>query len=274
MRTLDGTMSPADFSRLLLFLSLFFTAVGCLFTLLCCGTDYWLLAAEACDQPWGIVGEAFSGRTDLWTDSDTEALAGGRVFHEGLLWRCWFSVGSRNFSAWDLWIPNQPSSKRCQTAFLFPFPASRLINGRSLALEPYEGHYAIVFRTFWGIFLVVGLTTVTTGGFIAVCAGPLASHRLFNMGGALQLCGGVCLLLVLLMYLLWVQVLDTLEQWAHHRQLTGCPSFRLHVRHGPSFLLAPVAVFFWLLAGGLLLAVGQGSKRRELRVKTSSTSSV
>lgn len=267
-------MSPADSSRLLLFLSLFFTAVGCLFTMLCCGTDYWLLAAEACGQPQGIVGEALNDRTDRRTDFDTEVLAGGRVFHEGLLWRCWFPTGSSDFSAWDLWIPNQPPSKRCQAAFLFPFPANRLMKGRSLAPEPYEGHSAIVFRTFWGIFLVAGLTAVTTGGFVALCAGPLASHRLFEMGGALQLCGGVCLLLVLIMYLLWVQVLDTLEQWAHHRQLTGCPSFRLHVRHGPSFLLAPVAVFFWLLAGGLLLTVGQGSKGRSLGVKTSSMSSV
>lgn len=181
-------MSPSDSSRLLLFLSLFFTAVGCLFTLLCCGTDYWLLAAEACDQPQGIVGGALSGRTDLRNDFGTEALAGGRVFHEGLLWRCWFPAGSRNFSAWDLWIPNQPPSKHCQAAFLFPFPASRLMIGRSLATEPYEGHSATVFRTFWGIFLVVGLTAVTTGAFVAVCASPLASHGLFKMGGAFQIC--------------------------------------------------------------------------------------
>lgn len=32
------------------------------------------------------------------------------------------------------------------------------------------------FRTFWSIFLVVGLTVITTGGFVAVCAGPLASQ--------------------------------------------------------------------------------------------------
>lgn len=267
-------MSAADSSRLLLFLSLFFTAVGCLFTTLCCGTDYWLLAAGSCDQPRVIVGEALSDGMDSQTDFNTEAPAGGRVFHEGLLWRCWFPARSRDFSAWDLWFPNQPPSKRCQVAFLFPFPASRLMNGRSLAPEPYEGHSAIVFRTFWGIFLVVGLTAVTAGGFVAICAGPLASRRLFIMAGVLQLCGGVCLLLVLLMYLLWVQVLDTLEQWANHRQLTGCPSFRLHVRHGLSFLLAPVAVFFWLLAGGLLLAVGQASKGRGLGVKTTSMSSV
>lgn len=274
MRTLDGTMSAADSSRLLLFLSLFFTAVGCLFTLLCCGCDYWLLAAETCSLTQGVVGEALSGGMDVRTDFDTEVLADGRVFHQGLLWRCWFPAGSCNFSTWDLWIPNQPPSKRCHVAFLFPFPASRVINGRSLAPEMYEGNSAIVFRTFWGIFLVVGLTAVTAGGFVAVCAGPLASRRLFTMGGALQLCGGVCLLLVLLMYLLWVHVLDTLDQWAHQRQLTGCPSFRLHVRLGPSFLLAPVAVFFWLLAGGMWLAVGQGSKGRGLGVKTSSASSV
>lgn len=55
-------MSPADATRLQLFLALFFMAVGFLFTLLCCGTDYWLLAAESCGGPGAGVGGALSGR--------------------------------------------------------------------------------------------------------------------------------------------------------------------------------------------------------------------
>lgn len=47
-----------------------------------------------------------------------------------------------------------------------------------------------VFRTFWSIFLVTGLTAVVTGGFVIICAGPLANHRLYKVGGVLQLCGG------------------------------------------------------------------------------------
>lgn len=55
-------MSPADAFRLQLFLALFFMAVGFLFTLLCCGTDYWLLAAESCGRPGAGGGGALSGR--------------------------------------------------------------------------------------------------------------------------------------------------------------------------------------------------------------------
>lgn len=84
----------------------------------------------------------------------------------------------------------------------------------------------------------------------------------------LRLCpSGLCLLAVLLMYLMWVQVLDTLEQVVHHRRVSGCPSFHLSVQHGPSFLLAPVAVFFCLLAGLLLLLVGRSIRRKQLEKK-------
>lgn len=44
-------MSPAERLKVLLFLALFFGAVGFLFTLLSCGTEYWLLAAESCSRP-------------------------------------------------------------------------------------------------------------------------------------------------------------------------------------------------------------------------------
>ncbi len=49
-------MSPAERLKVLLFLALFFGAVGFLFTLLSCGTEYWLLAAESCSRPEGSYG--------------------------------------------------------------------------------------------------------------------------------------------------------------------------------------------------------------------------
>ena len=45
-----GMMSPAERSKVLLFSALFFGALGFLFTLLSCGTEYWLLAAESCSR--------------------------------------------------------------------------------------------------------------------------------------------------------------------------------------------------------------------------------
>lgn len=52
-------MSPADRLKVLLFLALFFGALGFLFTLLSCGTEYWLLAVESCSRP--VEGHAGGG---------------------------------------------------------------------------------------------------------------------------------------------------------------------------------------------------------------------
>ncbi|XP_074521096.1 transmembrane protein 182-like [Halichoeres trimaculatus] len=230
-------MTPAERLKVLVFLSFFFGASGFLFTLLSCGTEYWLLAAETCS------------RRD-------EASDGVRVFHEGLFWRCSFTAHSQDFSFWDAWFSNQLSSKLCQAAFLFPFPVYEAPHGSSS--EEYERSSAIVFRTFWSIFLILGSMSVVIGGFVVVCAGPLSNQKLYKVGGALQLSGGVCLLAVVLMYLMWIQVLDTLEQFVLHQRASSCPSFHLSIQLGPSFLLAPVAAFSCLLAGLLSLLVGRG----------------
>ncbi|XP_042369313.1 transmembrane protein 182-like isoform X2 [Plectropomus leopardus] len=255
-------MTPAERLKVLLFLALFFGATGFLFTLLSCGTEYWLLAAETCSR----TEDSHGGQREK---SGAEAINQMRIFHEGLFWRCSFTVVSYDFTMWDLWI-YQPSSKVCHAAFLFPFPVYERMPSRmephGLPTEPYEHHSAIVFRTFWSIFLVAGLAALIIGGFVVTCAGSQTNHRLFKVEGALLLFGGLSLLAVVLMYLMWVQVLDTLEQFALHHSVSTCPSFHLRVQHGPSFLLAPVAVFFCLLSGVLFILMGrsvQGMQRNE-----------
>uniref|UniRef100_A0A3B4UAE6 Transmembrane protein 182 n=1 Tax=Seriola dumerili TaxID=41447 RepID=A0A3B4UAE6_SERDU len=236
-------MSPAERMKLLLFLALFFGAVGFLFMLLSCGTEYWLLAAESCSRP-----EDRGGVSGL-REGKNDAVNNVRIFHEGLFWRCSFMVTSHDFSTWDLWIQPYEHHSAIGWYYLFMFYMT----------VQYEVSFSSssVFRTFWSIFLVAGVAAVVVGGFFAICAGPLTNHRLYKVGGVLQLCGGLCLLAVVLMYLMWVQVLDTLEQFALHQSLSSCPSFHLSIQHGPSFLLAPVAVFFCLLAGLLFILVGR-----------------
>uniref|UniRef100_A0A3Q2T1V5 Transmembrane protein 182 n=1 Tax=Fundulus heteroclitus TaxID=8078 RepID=A0A3Q2T1V5_FUNHE len=241
-------MSPAERLKVLLFLALFFGATGVLFTLLSCGTEYWLLAAESCGR-----AEEEGSRKNKLKNEDSE-----RVFHEGLFWRC-FMTATSDFSMWDLWFSNQPLPKICQPAFLFPFSVTpqTWTEMNSFPLEPYERPSAIVFRTFWSIFLISGVAAVVIGGLLVLCAAPLTNHSLYRVGGALQIFGGLCQLAVMTMYLMWVQVLDTLEQFAQFQRVSGCPSYHLSVQHGPSFLLAPVAVFFCLLAGLLFILTGR-----------------
>ncbi|XP_028428070.1 transmembrane protein 182-like [Perca flavescens] len=245
-------MSPPERLKVLLFLALFFGATGFLFTLLSCGTEYWLLAAQSCSRP-----EEHHGGSGL--REGTEVIDGVRIFHEGLFWRCSFMAVSNEHSIWDILISNQPPSKVCHAAFLFPFPVYERsqLEPHSFPTQPYEHHSAIVYRTFWSIFLATGLAAVVISVFVVICACPLTNHRLYKVGGALLLCGGLCLLAVMVMYLMWVQVLDTLEQFAHHQRVSTCPSFHLSIQHGPSFLLAPVAVFFCLLAGLLFILIGR-----------------
>ncbi|MEQ2278552.1 hypothetical protein AMECASPLE_000108 [Ameca splendens] len=252
-------MSPTQRMKVLLFLALFSGATGVLFTLLSCGTECWLLAAESCSR----TEEKGSEKNNLQTEDSV------RIFHEGLFWRCFFMAGTSDFSIWDLWITNRPLSKICQPAFLFPFPVNHpaWTKIKGFPPEPYEHPSAIVFRTFWSIFLISGVTAVVTGGLLVLCAAPLTNHSLYSAGGALQICGALCLLAVVMMYLMWVQVLDTLEQFALHRRVSVCPSYHLSIQHGPSFLLAPVAAFFCLLAGLLFILVGRSVQRMHLDKK-------
>ena len=68
-------------------------------------------------------------------------------------------------------------------AYLFPFCASEQSTDD-------QAPDTAVYRAFWSIFLLVGVVTVMIGGFVIICASPLASHRLYKVGGALLLTGG------------------------------------------------------------------------------------
>ncbi|KAM4711113.1 LOW QUALITY PROTEIN: transmembrane protein 182-like [Anableps anableps] len=247
-----GAMSPAERLKVLLFLALFSGATGAFFTLLCCA-DYWLLAAESCSRRQEEEERGHRMKNNFKTED------GVRMFHQGLFWRCFFTAAASDFSIRDLWITNQPVSKICQAAFLFPFPAHppAWAERSGFPSEPYQRPSAIVFRTFWSIFLISAVMAVVIGGLLVLCAAPLTNHSLYSAGGALQVCGGWCLLGVVVMYLMWVLVLDTLEQLALHGRASGCPSYHLSIRQGPSFLLAPVAIFFCLLAGLLFILLGR-----------------
>uniref|UniRef100_A0A3Q0T1Y6 Transmembrane protein 182 n=1 Tax=Amphilophus citrinellus TaxID=61819 RepID=A0A3Q0T1Y6_AMPCI len=233
-------MSPSKRMKVLLFFALFFGATGFLFLILSCGTEYWLLAAESCSNPGETHGDLVA---PLWCRlTFNMCLLMANIIQQTLYHdSCFPSFPSAN----------QPLPKVCQAAFLFPFP------------KPYERNSATVFRICWTIFFVTGLAAVIIGGFVVICAGPLTNHKLYKVGGALQVLG-VCLLTTVMMYMMWIQVLDTLDQFTQHQKASRCPSFRLSIQHGPSFFLAPVAVFFSLLAGLLFILVGRSIESVEV----------
>ncbi|CAL8307234.1 unnamed protein product [Merluccius merluccius] len=161
--------SAVDRTKVLLFLAAFFQAVGFLFLLACCGSDYWLLAWQSCGTAQHMPSSWFhqDGLGHL-TSGDIKSQSAVRPL-----------VDTLDF-------PPQPS-------------------------EPDS---------------VIGLS----------------------------------LMVVVLMFLTWFQALGVLEQYASRRRATACPAFHLSVELGPSFLLAPVAVFFCVLAGLLFVLIGRDTQ--------------
>lgn len=67
---------------------------------------------------------------------------------------------------------------------------------------------------------------------------------------------GVLFSLVVVMYVIWVQAMADLENYTNMKKM-DCSDFAVYVRYGWSFMLAPIGVFFSLLAGLLFLLVGR-----------------
>uniref|UniRef100_A0A672TJ47 Transmembrane protein 182 n=1 Tax=Strigops habroptila TaxID=2489341 RepID=A0A672TJ47_STRHB len=172
--------------------------------------------------------------------------------HEGFFWRCWFSgnVGENNASMWNFWYTNQSPSKNCTHAYLSPFPLIRDEHNST----SYDS--AIIYRGFWTVLMLLGVVTIVMASFFIICAAPFASHILYKAGGGFFIISGVFFSLVVMMYVIWVQAMADLENYTNMKKM-DCPDFAVYVRYGWSFMLAPIGVFFALLAGMLFLLVGR-----------------
>lgn len=225
-----------------LFFAGLFGALAAAFVLLSFGTDYWLLASETCTpHPDDVTPE--SG--DM-----TEMAPSSTYYHEGFFWRCSFGGSAEADDSLWFWLTNHPHLKVCMAAYLFPFPVSpQSHNGTA-----YDS--AIIYRGFWSVFMLIGVAAVVLGGFVIICAAPFASHRLYKAGGGLFIVSGLFLLAVVVMFVLWLEVLDVVPVYQDYQRAL-CSSFRMSVSYGLSFMFAPVGISFCLLAGLLFLLVGR-----------------
>ncbi|XP_059427368.1 transmembrane protein 182 isoform X2 [Carassius carassius] len=71
---------------------------------------------------------------------------------------------------------------------------------------------------------------------------------------------GILVMSVVMLFAVWVQVSDSLEQYGLQRRRLVCNNLQLSVHYGPSFMLAPTAAFLCLLTGLLLLLIPSVSK--------------
>uniref|UniRef100_A0A8C6U817 Transmembrane protein 182 n=1 Tax=Neogobius melanostomus TaxID=47308 RepID=A0A8C6U817_9GOBI len=225
-----------------LFFAGLFGALAAVFILLSFGTDYWLMASESCKSN-GSVGPIGVARGDVVMQKDSSDVT---FYHEGFFWRCSFGADMEdNDLMWKLWFTNQPSSKVCMHAYLFPFPCP------SRATMPH------IYRGFWSVFMLIGVAAVIVGGFVIICAAPFASHCLYKTGGTLLLAAGFFLLCVVVMFVLWLEVLDVVTVYIDYQRATLCPNFALSIDYGLSFMFAPIGIFFCFLSGLLFLLIGR-----------------
>uniref|UniRef100_A0A8C8ESR1 Transmembrane protein 182 n=1 Tax=Oncorhynchus tshawytscha TaxID=74940 RepID=A0A8C8ESR1_ONCTS len=203
-----------------LFFAGMFGALAAMFVLLSFETDYWFLASETCNKET-------NGTMGPWASA----------------------IEVRN--TLSLPISNQPHAKVCTHAYLFPFPVSQQTHNATT----YDS--AIIYRGFWSIFMLIGVTAVVMGGFFIICAAPFASHRLYKAGGGLFLMSALFLLGVVWMSVLWVELMDVVQFSVDHQRSSLCPTFNLTIHYGLSSFFAPVGISFCLLAGLLFLLIGR-----------------
>ncbi|XP_074801203.1 transmembrane protein 182 isoform X3 [Natator depressus] len=238
----------------------FFGALGVLLFLVAFGTDYWLLATEV-------------GRCSEGPNNTTEEVV--TFHHEGFFWRCWFLgvVEEDTNNIWKFWYTNQSPSKNCTHAYLSPFPfirdehnstsydsaiSPRLKALRDLFLQPVI-HCPLnksFYRGIWTVLMLLGVITVLVASFFIICAAPFASHILYKAGGGIFIAAGILFSLVVVMYVIWVQAMADLENYINMKKI-DCPDFVAYVHYGWSFILAPIGIFFALIAGMLFLLVGR-----------------
>ncbi|XP_036453400.1 transmembrane protein 182 [Colossoma macropomum] len=232
-----------------LFFAGLFGALAAVFILLSFGTDYWLLASETCktESDFSVPIE----RGDFVVNDAADAGNTSMFYHEGFFWRCSFEGRVEEDSMLKFWFTNQPHSKVCIHAYLFPFPLSEQTHNATT----YDS--AIIYRGFWSVFVLLGVTAVILGGFIIICAAPFASYCLYKAGGGLFLISGFFLLAATVMFVIWVEVMDVVGSYVIYQKAHLCSGFQLNIIYGLSFMFAPVGVFFCLLSGLLFLLIGR-----------------
>ncbi|XP_063068604.1 transmembrane protein 182-like [Engraulis encrasicolus] len=224
------------------FWSGFSGAVAALLLLISFTTDYWLLGTETC------------------TSKDTAPV----IYHEGLLWRCVVKGTGEDDSFWTFW-GIQSTTEICSHAYLFPTPIyDTAITATPATSNASATDAAEVYRGLWIMFISMGISAVLLAGFLGIGAGTSGKASLCKAAGGLFLTGGLLTLCVLVLHVVWFYGTATLEDYAVQQRRWACMSFHLSVRHGPSFMLAPVGVFFSLLSGSLHLALERRLRKQQI----------
>uniref|UniRef100_A0A3P8SNY0 Uncharacterized protein n=1 Tax=Amphiprion percula TaxID=161767 RepID=A0A3P8SNY0_AMPPE len=233
-----------------------FGAVGTLCFLLAFGTDYWLVASDNCGPyTWPTqttpAGDKDANGTEIQlVEAVTVSPPSLTLHHEGFFWRCVFQVEPTAHAVLATLFTNQPESKVCIHGYLFPLPVA-------LGQVPHPNYDATaVFRGFWTVLIVLGLVSALTGGFLLVCGVPFISHKLYKLGGAFLIAAACLFLFMILLYVLWMEVVDV-KRYILQERGEACPNAQVSVLYGLSFMVAAAGVPLELISGLVFMLVGR-----------------
>ncbi|KAK2849431.1 hypothetical protein Q5P01_009265 [Channa striata] len=239
-----------------------FGALGTLCFLLAFGTDYWLVASDNCGPyTWAtqttLTGERDANGTEIQiVEAVSVPPSTLTLHHEGFFWRCGFQVESTAHAVLATLFTNQPESKVCIHGYLFPLPVA-------LGQAPHPSYDATaVFRGFWTVVIIFGLVSAITGGFLLVCGVPFVSHKLYKLGGAFLVAAACFFLFVLLLYVLWMEVVDV-KRYILQERGDACPNAQVSALYGLSFMAAAAGVPLELVSGLVFMLVGRALRARK-----------
>ncbi|XP_054648326.1 transmembrane protein 182-like [Dunckerocampus dactyliophorus] len=227
-----------------------FGALGTMCFFLAFGTDYWLVARDNCGSYiWPTIVEKDANGTEF-VNAVTVPPAPRTLHHEGFFWRCVFHVEPAADAVLATLFTNQPKSKVCVHGYLFPLPVA-------VGRVPHPIYDATaVFRGFWTVFIILALVSALTGSFLLVCGVPFISHKLYKLGGAFFIIAACLFLFVLLLFVLWMEVVDVKRYILQERGET-CSDAQVSVLYGLSFMVAAAGVPLELVSGMIFMLVGR-----------------
>ncbi|XP_038674007.1 transmembrane protein 182-like [Scyliorhinus canicula] len=164
--------------------------------------------------------------------------------HEGFFWRCWFTDKWIESSITKFIFINQPPTKCCIHASSSPFPSTK-----EKPSSKFES--LIVYRRLWSALMIVAVIFITIGCVFITFKAFCKNYRRYKVVGAIFLLSGALYTLSIIMYACWI---SAVRQIITEHQMIMQDNIDVHivkseVKYGWSFMAAPVAAVFSLIAG-------------------------
>uniref|UniRef100_A0A3B3ZQG3 Uncharacterized protein n=1 Tax=Periophthalmus magnuspinnatus TaxID=409849 RepID=A0A3B3ZQG3_9GOBI len=150
------------------------------------------------------------------------------LHHEGFFWRCAFQV--------------ELTAELHHSTLYSEYPP---LEDKTYFTLSY---FCLVFRGFWTVLMILALLCALIGGFLLVCGIPFYSHKLYRVGGALLIAAACLFLSVLLLYVMWVELVDV-RRYILQESGETCPTAEVQIHYGLSFMVAASGVPLVLISG-------------------------